>query len=338
MITLSEQNGQPNSWQKDYASAITSLSELMEILELPPLPPDKLQNALKADRQFKLKVPLAYLECIEKGNPNDPLLRQILPVEEENIITPGFVQDPVGDLNASALPGLIHKYKKRILLVTTPACAIHCRYCFRRHYPYQEASANGFEFQAAIDYIRSDSEITEVILSGGDPLSLADAQLQRLLTEIEAIDHIRTVRLHTRLAITLPSRMTPALKSLLTNRRFKTVMVVHCNHPNEISPQVNYRLSQFANSQISLLNQSVLLAGVNDEVETLAKLSDKLFESGILPYYLHMLDPVEGASHFIVNQESAIKLMKKLQKILPGYLLPRLVKEIPGKLSKQTIF
>lgn len=335
MITLSEPNGQHNSWQKDYASAITSLTELIDILQLPA---ETIQHGLTADQQFKLKVPRAYLDCIEKSNPNDPLLRQILPVDEENQIIPGFVQDPVGDLNASPLPGLIHKYRKRVLLVTTPACAIHCRYCFRRHYPYQDASANGFEFKRAIDYIKSEPEINEVILSGGDPLSLADAQLQRLLDEIENIEHINTVRLHSRLAITLPTRMTHALKTLLINRRFNTVIVVHCNHPNEISPLVSSHLNQYANSSITLLNQSVLLAGVNDEVETLAKLSKKLFESGILPYYLHMLDPVQGAAHFRVNRDKAVKLLKEIQKILPGYLLPRLVEEIPGKLSKQTIF
>ena len=335
MITLSEPNGQLNSWQKDYASAITSLSELVEILDLPQ---ETIAKGLKAEDQFKLKVPRTYLDCIEKGNLNDPLLRQILPVDEENQVIPGYRDDPVGDLPASPLPGLIHKYQRRVLLVTTPACAIHCRYCFRRHYPYQEGSANGFEFKRALDYIKTDSTINEVILSGGDPLSLSDAQLDRLLSDIEAINHVDTVRLHTRLAITLPSRLTTALKSLLTKRRFRSVIVVHCNHPNELSLEARSRLSHFANGSIMLLNQSVLLAGVNDDAGILAKLSEHLFESGVLPYYLHMLDPVQGAAHFEVSRNNAIIIMKKLQKILPGYLLPRLVEEIPGKPSKQTIF
>ena len=335
MITLSEPNGQSNCWQKDYAAAITSLTALAEILELPS---KAIENGEKADQQFKLKVPLDYVDCIEKGNIDDPLLRQILPVADENRIMPGFVDDPVGDLNASPLPGLIHKYRHRVLLVTTPACAIHCRYCFRRHYPYSEGSANGFEFKQAISYIESNKEISEVILSGGDPLSLADAQLEKLLQALETIDHVKTLRFHSRLAVTLPSRMTPSLKLLMMNRRFKTVMVVHCNHPNELSLEARSRLSHFANGPIMLLNQSVLLAGVNDDARILAKLSEHLFESGVLPYYLHMLDPVQGAAHFEVSRNNAIIIMKKLQKTLPGYLLPRLVEEIPGKPSKQTIF
>ena len=335
MITLSEPNGQSNCWQKDYAAAITSLTALAEILELPS---KAIENGEKADQQFKLKVPLDYVDCIEKGNIDDPLLRQILPVDDENRIMPGFVDDPVGDLNASPLPGLIHKYRHRVLLVTTPACAIHCRYCFRRHYPYTEGSANGFEFKQAISYIESNKEISEVILSGGDPLSLADAQLEKLLQALETIDHVKTVRFHSRLAVTLPSRMTPSLKLLLMNRRFKTVMVVHCNHPNELSVRVRSALRLFADSPITLLNQSVLLAGVNDNAATLAELSYGLFESGVLPYYIHMLDPVQGAEHFKVSRDNANKIMKNIEKKLPGYLLPRLVEEVAGEASKRIVY
>ncbi len=333
MIPLSRINVQNKSWQQQLAQAVTDAAELCSILELPAESVARSGTATN----FSLKVPRDYLECIKKGDISDPLLRQILPVNEENQAEPGFVFDPVGDLEATPVDGLIHKYHGRVLLITTPACAVHCRYCFRRHYPYSDASAHGHRLDEALDYIRRNTDINEVILSGGDPLSLSDNQLGELVKKIEDIRHVDTLRIHTRLPVVLPARLTRELIGLLENSRLQIVLVSHCNHPNELSDKVIDAFAQVAGKRITLLNQSVLLAGVNDDGNTLVKLSKKLFSANILPYYLHMLDPVAGAAHFSVDTEKAILLQETLKKNLPGFLVPKLVREIPKYAYKKSI-
>ena len=262
MIPLSRINVQNKSWQQQLAQAVTDPAELCSILGIPA---ESVARSGAASN-FTLKVTRDYLECIKKGDTSDPLLRQVLPVNEENQHEPGFIFDPVGDLEATAAGGLIHKYHGRVLLITTPACAIHCRYCFRRHYPYSDASAHGTRLDAALDYISQNTDINEVILSGGDPLSLSDIQLAGLVKKIEAIRHVDTLRIHTRLPVVLPARLTDEFLDLLESSRLQSVLVSHCNHPNELSDKVIAGFVRAAGRRISLLNQSVLLAGVNDDL------------------------------------------------------------------------
>jgi len=321
-------------WRKALSQAIRDPAELLERLALPK---ELLPAARLAAVQFPLRVPLGYVARMEKGNPADPLLRQVLPLGEELLTAEGFSDDPVGDQAAMTIPGLLHKYTGRVLLITTAACGIHCRYCFRRHFPYAEARAAAQDWQPALDYIAADTSIHEIILSGGDPLSLSDHRLARLAEHLAAIPHVQRLRLHTRQVIVLPERVDTELLNWLANCRLQIVMVVHTNHANEINDQVAAALHQLAAANISLLNQAVLLRGVNDTVTALAALSERLFEHGVLPYYLHQLDRVQGAQHFEVNDQQAVSLIQQLRNQLPGYLVPRLVREKAGELSKMPI-
>lgn len=334
MIPFSDTKLQRISWQQQLARAITDPLELIQVLGLPE---SLAAGARQAAISFPLKVTEAYLSCIRKGDPNDPLLRQILPQSEENQHLPGFVTDPVGDAQASPAPGLIHKYQGRALLITTPACAIHCRYCFRRHYPYQQASANRENLDIALDIIEQDKSINEIILSGGDPLTLSDQRLQQLIYKIEAIEHVSILRIHSRLPVILPDRITDSFTETLVNTRLHPVLVIHSNHPNELSQEVMSGLLQLQQNSITLLNQSVLLKNINDDTDTLVEMSHKLFSAGVLPYYLHMLDPVQGAAHFQVDDEDALELYQSLRARLPGYLVPKLVREIAGSAYKQDV-
>jgi len=318
-------------WQFELANAITSVDELLYELEL-----EQSENRLVRQSAFRLLVPRAYVKKMQKGNADDPLLMQVLPVAAENIAS-GFT-DPVGDLNAMATPGLLHKYQGRALLVTTGACAIHCRYCFRRHFPYSASNPRKNEWKQALDYLHTHNDIHEVILSGGDPLVLDNAKLAELFTALEHIPHIQWLRIHTRLPVVLPSRIDDELITLLQKLRFRITFVIHANHANELMFDELEALQRLRSSGITLLNQSVLLKGVNDCGTSLATLSKRLYEAGVLPYYLHLLDPVRGAMHFDVPQYRAIEILDKLKKELPGYLLPRLVREIPGEASKTAIF
>jgi EF-P beta-lysylation protein EpmB len=271
---------------------------------------------------------------MQPGNPADPLLRQVLPLAEELAEVPGYTADPVGDLDAKAGTGLLHKYHGRALLITTGACAVHCRYCFRRHFPYSEEQAGRDQWAGVLADLAGRADIDEVILSGGDPLSLSDQRLQPLIEGLDRIGHLRRLRIHTRLPIVLPDRLTAELATMLAASRLTVSMVLHANHPNELTGTLGDALGPLRQSGITLLNQAVLLAGVNDEVDTLARLSEALFDLGILPYYLHQLDPVSGAAHFQVADETARLLHKALRDRLPGYLLPRLVCEKPGAPAK----
>jgi EF-P beta-lysylation protein EpmB len=332
MITKSAQTLEYSSgWQQALAHAIRDPAVLLDKLSLPAT---LLPAAKVAAQQFPLRVPLSYLERIEPGNPNDPLLRQVLPMQAETINQSDGVLDPVGDMQAMAAPGVLHKYRGRALLVTTGACAIHCRYCFRRHFPYNESNPLAVHWPKTLEYLQQDTTISEIILSGGDPLSMNDTRLARLISDLEQVEHLQTLRIHSRLPVVLPERVTRGLCTSLNLTRFKTVMVLHSNHPNEIDTAVVEAANRLRQSGAILLNQSVLLKGVNDRVDTLESLSRQLFAADVLPYYLHQFDPVRGAMHFAVEEQLGRSLIRQLQDRLPGYLVPRYVREIAGFESK----
>lgn len=320
-------------WQTELANAIREPAELLKYLDLPG---SLLTGAESANEDFRLQVPLGYCQRIEKGNQDDPLLRQILPLDAELIRDHQFTLDPVADLAAVEVPGLLHKYHGRVLIITTAACAVHCRYCFRRHFPYQDNRLDQ-NWQEAIDYIRDNPDIHEVILSGGDPLSLTESRLKKLTDKLSTIPHIKTLRLHTRQPIVLPERINDEFLYWLDSLPWKIVMVLHCNHANEIDQSVAKALNRLHQHQITLLNQSVLLAGVNDHSEALTNLSERLFANHVLPYYLHMLDKVQGAKHFYVNKDQAVQILNEVRQFLPGYLVPKLVEENAGEKSKSPV-
>ena len=286
---------------------------------------------------FPLLAPRGYVARMEKGNPQDPLLRQVLPSAAESIISPGYTQDPLEERHALRASGVLQKYSGRVLLMVTSACAIHCRYCFRRHFPQGNQTANKDphgqtkrDFHPALACIRKDRSIREVILSGGDPLCLPDERLAALTTELANIPHVKRLRIHTRLPVVLPARVNDTLLDWLAKPTPHRVLVIHANHPNEIDHEVTKALALLRMAGVTLLNQSVLLRGVNDHEDTLTTLSECLFAAGVLPYYLHMLDPVQGAAHFAVEERRAKEIVTGLRTRLPGYLVPRLVREIAG--------
>lgn len=326
MITGSATTVDSLSWQEQLATSIRDPKQLLQLLELDPA---LLEGALAAHGDFPLRVPLAYLQRIAKGNPDDPLLRQVLPLGVELLATPGYSADPLEEKNANPAPGLVHKYHGRVLLIVSPNCAINCRYCFRRHFPYGDNKPGRNEWQQALDYIAADSSITEVIFSGGDPLAASDRQLQWLVEQLEQIPHLQRLRIHTRLPVVIPDRVTDHCLQWLADTRLLTSMVIHSNHPNELDEGVEAALQRLRKTGVTLLNQAVLLAGVNDSPDTLNRLSQRLFECGVLPYYLHQLDRVSGAAHFAVTDEKALELMQTLMSSLPGYLVPKLVREVP---------
>ena len=282
-----------------------------------------------------MRVPLPFVERMRLRDPDDPLLRQVLPRRTERLAMPGWVADPLAETSATRAPGLIQKYHGRVLLIAAPACAVHCRYCFRREFPYDAHQHAVTSEHLAI--IENDPTISEVILSGGDPLMLKDAPLERLVSRLEAIPQLQRLRIHTRLPVVIPARVTPALLDLLRGTRFATSLVLHVNHSNEIAGEFLDALAALADAGITLLNQSVLLAGVNDTVEALDALSQRLFEHRVLPYYLHLPDRVAGTHHFDVTEARGRTLIDALRQRLPGYLVPRLAREVPGAPAKQIL-
>lgn len=322
------------NWQQQLSEAFNSIEDLCHYLHLPiaALPVSNV-----AATNFPIRVPLSFAACMEKGNPDDPLLKQVLPTQEELIAYPGFSNDPVGDLQATAQTGVIHKYHGRVLLINTGSCAINCRYCFRRNFPYSELQLSKQSELAAINYIRQDRSLSEVILSGGDPLLLNDARLTKLLEQLDGIEHIKRIRIHSRLPIVLPARITDEFIKTLQKSSKQIVIVVHCNHANEINDRVITAFNTLKGHSITLFNQSVLLKGVNDQVDTLCALSEKLFHHGVIPYYLHLLDKAAGTGHFEISETQAVELIKEIQATLPGYLVPKLVKEVAGQHSKQIV-
>jgi EF-P beta-lysylation protein EpmB len=331
--TPSSQHRQP-AWQAEMASAITSPLELVTELGLDP---GLVSAAIAAGGTFRLRVPRSYVARIRYGDPSDPLLRQVLPTKDELADVADYTADPLGERAALRAPGLLQKYHGRALLITTSACAVHCRYCFRRDFPYAEQTSESSRWSEALDEIARDASIEEVILSGGDPLSLSDSRLSGLTDAIQRIPHVRRLRVHTRQPVVLPSRVDEGLTQWLTRLRLPVVFVLHVNHPNEIDADVRAACALLHDSGVTLLNQTVLLQGVNDDAAVLAELSRKLFEAGVLPYYLHVLDRVRGAAHFDVPEASARVIAGQLAAQMPGYLVPRLVREIYGAPAKVTL-
>ncbi|WP_077277813.1 EF-P beta-lysylation protein EpmB [Thioalkalivibrio denitrificans] len=331
MITRTPEVRQAPLWQRQQAAAITDPAQLIERLGL-----DRalLAAACRAAEPFRLRVPEPYVSRMRPGDPDDPLLRQVLPLDVECDDVAGFVDDPVADGEAMRAPGLLHKYPGRVLLVTTGACAVHCRYCFRRHFPYADANPARDAWDAALAYISERPDISEVILSGGDPLSLSDGRLAALAGALGEIPHLKRLRVHSRTPVVLPERITDALLEWLRPGRFETILVIHANHAREVDDALRQGMDRLRAAGVTLLNQSVLLRGVNDRVEDLKALSETLFQAGVLPYYLHQLDPVRGAAHFLVPDTRALALHRQLAASLPGYLVPRLVRELPGRESK----
>jgi len=301
------------------------------------LPAECANAAIRASRRFPVLAPTSYIARMEPGNPCDPLLRQVLPQDDELTAATGFTADPVGDLAAQRASGLLHKYLGRALMITTGACAVHCRYCFRREYPYAPSPAVGSRWSGAIAEIARDPSLEEVILSGGDPLTLGDAGLADLAKTLARIPHVRRLRVHTRLPIMIPERVTEELVAWLRGTRLTPVVVVQANHPRELDASVAAALGRLADAGIPLLNQAVLLRGVNDDLDTLVELSQRLVDCRVMPYYLHQLDRVAGASHFEAPVETGQRLIQGLTARLPGYAVPRYVREVPGAASKQPI-
>ncbi len=325
MIPRIEKSRHTPAWQTALMQAVGSVDELLRLLHIDVAEP----GMRHFNRDFPLRVPRGFVARMEAGNINDPLLRQVLPVMQEDHRHSDFLPDPLHEADAMPVPGLLHKYRGRALLTLTGACAIHCRYCFRRHFPYAAANPLSGKLSRALGYLAAHSEISELILSGGDPLTLPDSRLEAITRELAGIAHLRTLRLHTRLPIVLPERVDGRLLAWLGEQPQRVVMVVHCNHPNEIDTSVVTALRQLTQTGALLLNQSVLLKGVNDEADTLVRLSEALLAAGVLPYYLHQLDRVQGATHFEVSDSDARALMDSVHAALPGYLVPRLVRELP---------
>ncbi|GAB4154094.1 MAG: EF-P beta-lysylation protein EpmB [Planctomycetaceae bacterium] len=319
------------NWQTELARAIRNPDELLRRLELSW---SAMNMSSQACQQFPLLVPESYLARMEMGNPRDPLLLQVLPTHSENIAAPGFEFDALRESDSHIAPGLLQKYPGRALMIATGACAIHCRYCFRRHYPYQDEPRRLEEWQPAFEAIQRDASIREVLLSGGDPLTLSDRRLRDLFRSLNAISHVDRIRIHTRLPIVLPSRITQALIDLIRESRATPLFVVHANHPREITGDCAATLKRMSQAGITLLNQSVLLKDINDNADVLEQLSLKLVNLGILPYYLHQLDRVRGTAHFEVVEDVGKRLISELRKRLPGYAVPQYVREIPEEFHK----
>jgi L-lysine 2,3-aminomutase len=318
-------------WQTELRQAVTDPAELLALLDLDPA---LLPAAQSAARSFRLRVPRTFVNRMRRGDPIDPLLRQVLPIGDELVPVPGFTGDPLAEVSTSPADGMLQKYEGRALVITTGACAVHCRYCFRRHFPYEDTRAAADGWRAVLDRFADDPSLEEAILSGGDPLSLSDRRLAALVEGLDAIPHLKRLRIHTRTPVVLPSRIDARLLEWLSATRLSKTVVLHANHAAEIDGAVRDAVGALRGTGATVLNQSVLLRGVNDDVAALADLSVTLFEAGVLPYYLHQLDPVAGAAHFDVSDARALELHAALQARLPGYLVPRLVRELPGRPSK----
>lgn len=325
---------QSETWWRERVRAFTQVDDLLAFLELDRT---RIPDLDDEPESFSLRVPRTFAERMRPGDPDDPLLRQVLPLNAERQPVAGYVADPVGDAAAECVPGLLVKYAGRALLMVTGACAVHCRYCFRRHFPYQDLGPSRSRLEHTLEEIARNPSLTEVVLSGGDPLMLDDDRLDALIQGLEHIGHLKRLRLHSRLAVVSPARLTARLAARLTDSRLASILVIHANHPRELDDSVRSALLDWRVAGVTLLNQSVLLRGVNDRVETLAELSERLFACGVLPYYLHGLDPVAGSAHFQVGDTEARRLMDGLRAYLPGYLVPRLVREIPGAHAKQPL-
>jgi L-lysine 2,3-aminomutase len=317
-------------WQILLRQAAHDPAALLQTLAL-----SSAECAVDMTPSFAMRIPPAYLAAITPGDKADPLLRQVLPLNQENEPSPGFCSDPTGDVAARTAPGLLHKYQGRALIITTTVCAIHCRYCFRRHYPYRDLPM-AWQNQV-IAHIQRDSSIHEIILSGGDPLVLSTSKLAQWFSDLSAIAHIRRIRIHTRVPVVLPQRIDNSLLEIIRHSPLPVTVVIHANHPRELNPQARSALAHLRQAGAWLFNQSVLLHGVNDDASVLHELSEVLGECQVVPYYLHFLDPVHGAAHFAVTPAHAHALLQQLRLSLPGYLVPKLVREQIGAPYKQAL-
>jgi EF-P beta-lysylation protein EpmB len=329
MIPAKRLPAQPARWQELWRDAVRDPRELLDLVGL-----SHREDLVAGDAGFAMRVPRGFVARMKKGDPGDPLLLQVLPQAAELGDVPGFTRDAVGDLASRAAHGVLHKYEGRALLVATGSCAVNCRYCFRRHFPYAEETAAAGRWHEAVALVAEDASIREVILSGGDPLSLSTAKLAELTDRLATIAHVKRLRIHTRLPVVLPERVDGVLETWLRRLPMQRVVVLHVNHPNELDDAVAEACVRIARTGATLLNQSVLLRGINDDAQTLQALSERLFTCGVLPYYLHQLDRVAGVAHFEVDDPRARTLMDALRTRLPGYLVPRLVREVAGAPSK----
>lgn len=331
---LSQPINLQTDWKVELSQCVSSIDELLDQLGLNA---EDLTASEQAANDFPIKVPQPFVQLMEYGNPNDPLLKQVLPVKPELDTDSNYSTDPVDESNYNPVAGIVHKYHNRVLMIISPNCAVNCRYCFRRHFPYDENRQSKQQWLKALDYLKAKPEINEVIYSGGDPLAANDHFLAWLTQQIESIEHIRRLRIHTRLPVVIPSRIDGHLLNWLGNTRLKPTMVMHINHTNEIDTALCEAVERLKTAGVTVLNQSVLLRAINDNSEQLVALSEKLFDSGIMPYYLHLLDPVQGAGHFDVPKQRAVQIFHQIQAQLPGFLVPRLAQEIAGKPSKSLV-
>lgn len=306
----------------------------LSILKKLALSPQEMSFSAQAHAQFNFKVPASFVDKMQAGDKNDPLLRQIFPVTEELEQQPDYQLDPLNESISLSRPGLLQKYHGRALLLVTPTCAVNCRYCFRRHYPYNDKGHLWTQIENNISVIKHDISIKEVILSGGDPLSLSDEKIAELLIQLGKIPHLKRIRIHTRFPIVDPQRVTRKLIKILSRSHLKIIMVLHINHAQEIGEDNQKIIAELHKNNILLFNQSVLLKGVNDSLDALIQLSETLIENQIIPYYLHMLDKIQGSAHFEISDKEAISIHQQLRTKLPGYMLPELVREIAGEKSK----
>ncbi|RUO20328.1 EF-P beta-lysylation protein EpmB [Aliidiomarina haloalkalitolerans] len=318
-------------WQQELAQSYTNPLQLAEFLGLSPAWAEQ-HNA--ARKLFPMRVPQPFVRLMEKGNEQDPLLLQVMPLISEFEQLPGFTNDPLAEAEHSPVPGLLHKYQSRVLIILRGGCAVNCRYCFRRHFPYEDHQLKRDDWDSIERYLSNHPQINEVILSGGDPLMAKEQHLLEAIQRIERFANIKRLRIHTRLPVVIPSRLTQSLLNVLTSSRLQSILVLHANHAREVSPELKRQLEKFRQQGVWILNQSVLLKDINDSVEALTALSEALFQAGIQPYYLHQLDAVAGAAHFAVADTEAVRLSAELRKQLPGFLVPTLVREIPGEPNK----
>lgn len=334
VILSPEQNAEEQRWRQQLAQSFRTPQALLEHLQFEE---QQVVELSASDQGFGTLVPQAYANRMQPAHRHDPLLLQVLPQAAEALSAPGFVTDPLAEADFNPSPGVVHKYHGRALLVAAGHCAINCRYCFRRHYPYDEQQRSRSQWQESLAHLADDKDLEEIILSGGDPLALTNNVLFALLDEIEALPQVQRLRIHSRLPVVLPARITSALCQRLVNSRLQVVMVMHCNHAQEIDKEVSAACQQLQAAGVSLLNQSVLLQSINADSESLIDLSKGLFKAGVLPYYLHLPDHVAGTQHFFVEREQGQELHREMQVKLPGYLVPRLVKEEPGMAHKTLI-
>ena len=321
------------SWQAVLANAITEVGELCRLLDLPP----RLAQVSSRAGGFPLLVPRPFLSRLRRGDPLDPLLLQVLPQELEEAEHPRFSRDPLGEARSTAPAGGLQKYQGRLLMVTVGQCGVHCRFCFRRHFPYTKGPPRLPRWAQVLQAVQRDLSLREVILSGGDPLTLDDDELAWLVERIAGIEHVKRLRVHTRMPIVIPQRVTEGLIRVLRSTRLVPLMVVHVNHPAEIDSAVAGALATLVDHGIPLLSQSVLLRGVNDSADVLCALFERLVELRVMPYYLHQLDPVAGAAHFEVPEDRGRALMAEVRCRLPGYAVPRYVRETPGAPCKEIL-